>query len=57
MSSKDISNNISNNIVIYKVDKVDKSKLRRNGIANIELTESYKEFIKFYKEKEDVKLS
>ena len=45
MSANDISNNI--------INKKDKPKLiRRNAIANLELTESYKEFIKSYKEKE-----
>ena len=48
MSSKDISNNI----VIYKSDK--QQVIRRNAIANLELIESYKEFIKSYIKKEDI---
>ena len=42
LSSKDISNNIL-------INKNNKPKLiRRNAIANLELTDSYKEFIKNY---------
>ncbi len=48
MSTNDISNN--NNINIKDKPKL----IRRNAIANLELTESYKEFIKTYKEKEDI---
>jgi hypothetical protein len=53
-------NDISNNILIDKIHKINKPKLiRRNAIANLELTESYKEFFKSYKEffktyKEDI---
>jgi hypothetical protein len=46
MSTKDISNNI-----LIEKNKIDRLKMiRRNAIANLELTESYKEFIKYYKE-------
>jgi hypothetical protein len=48
-------NDISNNILIDKIHKINKPKLlRRNAIADFELMESYKEFIKIYKEKEDI---
>jgi hypothetical protein len=44
-------NDISNNII----NKKDKPKLlRRNAIANLELLESYKLFIKDYKQKKDM---
>ncbi len=57
MSSKDISNNDQKNDNIYIIldnldNKVDKKPklIRRNAIANIELTDGYKELIKYYNE-------
>ncbi len=59
MSSKDISNNDQQNDKVYIIldnldNKVDKKPklIRRNAIANFELTDSYKEFIKYYNEKD-----
>lgn len=58
MSSKDISNNILNvgdktdkKIEIIHTDTRPKLK-RRNALANLELTDGYKEFIKYYNELE-----
>jgi hypothetical protein len=62
MNTKDVSNNIRES---YESDKIDepykmdehdktyKSKFkRRNAVANLELLESYQEFIKKYRETE-----
>jgi hypothetical protein len=61
MSSTDISNDVSNDKQKDDIDrkieeKIDNNSklikkpelIRRNAIANLELTDSYKEFIKYY---------
>ncbi len=65
MSSTDVSmNNIDKDNINQKIEennnKLSNSKLkpelkRRNAIANFELTDSYKEFMKYYKEIETKK--
>ena len=51
MSTKDISNNI---FIEKKIEKNNKPKIsRRNAIANLELLDSYKEFIKSYNENKE----
>ncbi len=64
MSSKDVSmnnkendsndsNNNTNNHITKPINKPELK--RRNAIANFELTDSYKEFMKYYKEIETKK--